>query len=262
MANTPPPPAPPIGPLIGHGNVAEVYRYGDAALKLYRETEPKHAPFREAANLALLETTGLPVPKVMEVGQYANRWGLVITRSNESSVATSVITDPARTDAFLQNFATLHARIHAAPANGFPGQKARLADGITRTTDLPEDRKSTLLARLSQMPDGDHLCHGDFHPLNVLGHGDTTMIIDWLDASRGNPAADICRSFVLLHGFSPDLARKYVAAGISTSSLTDDEIAEWLPFVAAARLSENNPDERDTLLHWAITDAPSLNAQP
>ena len=51
-----------------------------------------------------------------------------------------------------------------------------------------------LLEAIAEMPDGDRLCHGDFHPLNILGDTADPLIIDWPDARRGEPAADVCRS--------------------------------------------------------------------
>jgi Phosphotransferase enzyme family len=37
----------------------------------------------------------------------------------------------------------------------------------------------------ANMPDDDRLCHGDFHPLNVLGEASQPFVIDWPDACRG-----------------------------------------------------------------------------
>jgi len=45
-------------------------------------------------------------------------------------------------------------------------------------------------AALRELPDGEALCHGDFHPRNVIVDGDELTIIDWVDASSGPPAAD------------------------------------------------------------------------
>lgn len=45
------------------------------------------------------------------------------------------------------------------------------------------------------MPDGDHLCHGDFHPRNVLGEALQPILIDWPNACCGDPASD-CLPFL------------------------------------------------------------------
>lgn len=55
-------------------------------------------------------------------------------------------------------------------------------------------------AALRELPDGEALCHGDFHPRNVIVDGDELTIIDWVDASSGPPAADLARSAIIFLG--------------------------------------------------------------
>ena len=69
---------------------------------------------------------------------------------------------------YLETLAALQARIHAQPASQFSSLKLRLAANIARVNVLDEPRKRVLLTRLADMQEGDRLCHGDFHPINVL----------------------------------------------------------------------------------------------
>lgn len=69
------------------------------------------------------------------------------------------------------------------------------------------------MKELKSLPEGDSVCHGDFHPDNVLLSDDDVTIIDWMDASRGNPLADIARTSIILLGASeseqiPNLLQK------------------------------------------------------
>ena len=107
---------------------------------------------------------------------------------------------------------------------------------------LGESRQSILLTELAKMPDGDCLCHGDFHPYNIIGPVGREVLIDWLDASRGEPAADVCRSYVLLRSAAPEMASAYVDAYSQVSGKSCDAILNWLPFIAAARLVEGVPE--------------------
>ena len=102
-------------------------------------------------------------------------------------------------------------------------------------------RLKPLTHRLSQV-------HGDFHPFNILGPPGGALVIDWLDACSGTPAADVCRSYVLMSSADIDLAASYVAAYAEVTGTTPREIFRWLPFIAAARLAEGVPDEVDALL--------------
>jgi aminoglycoside phosphotransferase (APT) family kinase protein len=127
------------------------------------------------------------------------------------------------------------------PATQFASLKARLATNIRQASILSTQRRCTLLTELEAMPDGDRLCHGDFHPHNIMGPIGREALIDWLDASRGEPAADVCRSYVLLRPAASEVASAYVDAYSHISGVTRDAILTWLPFVAAARLAEGVP---------------------
>jgi hypothetical protein len=61
----------------------------------------------------------------------------------------------------------LHLRIHAHEAIQLASLKVRLAANIAATTLLDEPQRHRLLTGVADMPDGDRLCHGDFHPMNI-----------------------------------------------------------------------------------------------
>jgi aminoglycoside phosphotransferase (APT) family kinase protein len=43
------------------------------------------------------------------------------------------------------------------------------------------------------------VCHGDFHPLNVMVDGERASVIDWTDAGLGPREADVSRTLLLFH---------------------------------------------------------------
>jgi hypothetical protein len=69
------------------------------------------------------------------------------------------------------------------------------------------------------------------------------MLIDWPDASRGDPAADVCRSYLLLRLHAQDIAEPYLDAYCRITDVQKGKILDWLPYVAAARLAEDAPDD-------------------
>ena len=73
------------------------------------------------------------------------------------------------------------------------------------------------------------------------------MVVDWLDACQGNPAADVCRSHLLLRATLTWPATTS-AAYAAITGCPEDAIFAWTPFVAAARLAEGFPWEADALL--------------
>jgi aminoglycoside phosphotransferase (APT) family kinase protein len=133
---------------------------------------------------------------------------------------------------------------------------------------LPEPQRRVLLERLNRLPHGEALCHGDLHPLNVILAGDGPVVIDWVDASAGNPLADVARTTVLvtLGELPPGFwARLFVAAFrrrfhavylrryFAGQPEARSEYQLWLPIMSAARLSEGIAEEK-TLLLAAVAD--------
>ncbi|MBB3461684.1 phosphotransferase family protein [Rhizobium sp. BK377] len=238
-----------IGRLLGAGKEAEVFEHGTLALKLYRPGRPKAPAFREAANLAIAEKLSLPAPRVHVVGDYHGRWGLLMDRVTGTSLADEMTPEPQLSA--VKEMAALHQRLHREPGTGLPSLKARLSTNIERAEPVPPDLRDRLLLALAALPDDDRVCHGDFHPWNIMGSGDGIVIVDWLDACSGNPAADVCRTYLLMRRVLPAIAEAYVVTYAKTAGLTPDEIFTWLPVIAAARLAEGVPEENEDLLHLA-----------
>ena len=245
---------PAIGPLLGAGKVAEAFAYGTDVLKLYRDPAARSQAFAEAAVLAMVADHPVPSPAVFEAGQYAGRWGLVMARAAGQSLGTLAEADPGRIPDLLEAMVRLHLRVHACTEPRLPPLKRRLAHRMAKAPGLERERDA-LLATLTELPDGNRLCHGDFHAHNLIGTPETITIVDWPDASSGPPAADACRSYLLILPHVPDAAEAYLAAYARASGITEASIRAWLPVLAAARLVENVPDE-EPLLRRLATGAP------
>lgn len=241
-----------IGPLLGAGKMAEAFHYGEHVLKLYRDPANRAVAFGEAAILAIVGEHGLPTPAVHGAGPYAGRWGLVMDRVPGQPLASLAAADPALLPAALAAMVELHLAIHARTEVRLSPLKPRLADRLGRAPFLEAALRETLRARLAELPDGNRLCHGDFHPFNIIGPPGAAMIVDWPDATSGPPAADVARSYLLMrHGAGHALADAYLQRYVAASKLAEVEVRAWLPVIAAARLAENVPDENERLLELA-----------
>lgn len=242
-----------LGRRLGVGKVAEVFELDGPVVKLYGATASKASAFREAATLAIVGGLGLPTPSVEEVRRHGNRWGIVMERAEGPSFAEAITAQPKLVPKYLGEMVALHLRIHGCFAPQLASLKTRLKSNIGSAAVLGAKRQRRLIEGLESLPDGEKLCHGDFHPWNILGSPSRAMIVDWLDASRGAPAADVCRSYVLMKRAAPGLAQAYVEAYAALGGERPANVYAWLPFVAGARLAEGVPDEVDELM--ALVDA-------
>lgn len=237
-----------FGEPIGAGRIAEIYAQDDLVLKLFRPGQPKANVFREAANLAVAESLGLPAPRIIEVRQHDGRWGLLMTRIEGQTLMAQVEADPAAAEPCLAELVRLQTRLHATTTPTLPALKPKLAAAIARAGGLNQTQKSRLAALLDGLPDGYALCHNDFHPLNIIGPPGEAGIVDWLDAASGDPAADACRTWLILQLYSPAHARAYLHAYATATGTGAEAIMAWLPVVAGARLAEEIAGESQALL--------------
>ena len=94
--------------------------------------------------------------------------------------------------------ADLHMKVHQKSIPGLPIYKNHLAYDIAHTKYLSDDQRQKLISVLKALPDRQNLCHGDYHPGNVLITKDGTIIIDWMTACSGSPWVDVARSSMIL----------------------------------------------------------------
>lgn len=236
------------GPLLGKGNAAEVFAFGQNVLKLYALGTPAAVPLAEAAVTALAAESGLPVPQVLGVRLHEGRWGIEMERVSGAPLADQVEARPELIGAAIAAMVRLQLAMHACSEVRLPSLKARLRAKIGRAPGLAEARRAELIEDLAALPDGAQICHGDFHPFNLLGNIEQPTIIDWADATSGPPAADACRSYLILKPIAPDLAEAYLAGYAAASGTGREAILAWQPCLAAARLSEGLEQQTEFLL--------------
>ncbi len=245
-------PDPPLTTLLGTGAEAEVYALGDdLAVKLFHEEVPEESIRREAATLAALAAHDIPAPRLHEVRRFGARLGIVMTRAAGPSFGARAEAEPAMLAPVLAAMAALHVALHAKHVPELRPLKNRMAERIAEAAPLADKRRTALVASLAGLPDDDRLCHGDFHPYNILGPLEAPVIVDWMDATSGDPAADVCRSWLLMSKNHAEVAEAYVEAYVRASGMARAAIFAWLPVVAAVRIAEDVPDEVDRLLALA-----------
>ena len=140
-----------------------------------------------------------------------------------------------------------------------------LRSRIEAALQLTAAQKSAIIRRLDRLPDGETLCHFDFHPDQVMLTSKGPIIIDWLTAHRGHPAADVARSSIILSiaqapnwnrlqaallGMAQGLYHKlYLQRYLALNpAVRRPQIRAWMLPVAAARLNEGIKNEERGLL--------------
>jgi uncharacterized protein (TIGR02172 family) len=241
---------------IAQGATAEVFTWGEGkVLKLYRPGYPADEAEREARRTRAVAATGLRIPAVIELVMLEARSGVVFERVEGTTMLEVVLAQPDQCGRIAEEMAKLHASMHACEASSLPLQREALQQKIRSAHLLTDEAKDRALMALDRLPDGQALCHGDFHPSNVLMTERGPVIIDWVDATQGHPLADVTRTrLLLLHSSLPDslseAQRRRIAAlrlqfwdayrrqYALCRSYHPEELDAWMLPVAAARLSE------------------------
>ena len=236
------------GQLIGAGRTADVFAWGDnQVLKLYQDWMPAVAIEREFAITRLARAAGLPVPAAEEMLHIDGRLGIVFERIPGTSLLKILAARPWRLISTSRLLADYHARMHACslPPEA-PGQREQIEQGIAWAKDLSETEKQSILAVLARLPDANALCHGDFHPDNILITGHGPVIIDWMTGRRGHPLADVARTILIIQTGS-------LPPGISSAMrLLIDASRSWLVTIYLAHYRHIHSASRAEIDAWSL----------
>jgi aminoglycoside phosphotransferase (APT) family kinase protein len=241
--------------LVGKGFCSDVYDWGEGrVLKLYHSRFARGPAEREYAATRAVHAAGLPAPAALELMEVSGRYGIVFERVEGVSLLGYTQARPWSIFTAVRLLADLHARIHGwrAPAE-LPTLRERIAARIAAATGVTEAQRQTALRRLAGLPDGTALCHGDFHPGNVLITPRGPVIIDWSSASRGDPLGDVaCTSrlvrtarlpswapgymHVLLRCLRTAIHRSYLKRYLQTNAVARRQLKAWeAPLLVAAK---------------------------
>ena len=154
----------PTGPKIAEGRDSEIFEHGHG--KVLRVARDGRSLIAEAEIMRYVRSHGYPCPEVDDAGDGY----LVMERLVGPTMMEMVGKPPFPLRRSGHLLAELHQQLHRIPA--------------------PPN------IRLAPLP-GDRLVHRDLHPLNVMMTADGPMVIDWSNASAGDPAFDVADTWVL-----------------------------------------------------------------
>ncbi len=251
------------GALLGQGRTADIYAWGEhQVLKLYHVGWPTALIEQEARISQQVARTGLPVPAVGDVVTVQGRLGIVFARVSGPTLVQYFMAKPWTVMASVRRFTDLHLAMHTQTICDLPSQREALRRQITEA-DVTAPVRQAALQRLDTLPDGQMLCHGDYHPENVLMTQAGPVIIDWMTATSGHPCADVARTALLLQmGELPNspmgrwllasarvvVHSAYLRRYVRRSPTNTAAVAAWRLPIMVARLSDGIAEERDHLL--------------
>jgi hypothetical protein len=166
-------------------------------------------------------------------------------------------------EAFL--LAQLHLETSKTKVNlPLHSAKERAKFLVHKSTLLSTEMKGFIDSFIDELPEGEAICHGDFHPGNILKSNGENYIIDWFGAYQGDILSDVAHSYLVMknvpvipglskaqHMFMKIagnlLANQYLGAFYRIHRFNWSEFSKWLVVKAAERSFYGLPSEKTAL---------------
>jgi hypothetical protein len=267
------------GKLIGQGNTAEIFEWGHQhVLKLYRKGLPEDFCVNEFEITRYAHEYLKIAPKPIELLHIDGRIGAVYERLSGKTMLKLLLSQPWN----LRKYSTMLARCHveiqqnaglsagslsSAPLSTGPLSegtlsartvKEKLRRDIENASLLSFEKKQSINEYLDTLPDGDCICHFDFHPDNIMVLAGQYYVIDWMTGCVGDPLSDVARTALILnYGEIPRVPalvnalvkvlqkriyKVYLSEYVKMTNASLSDIQKWEMPLAAARLCEWIPD--------------------
>lgn len=211
--------------VVGKGNTAIIYQYSTSqVLKVFASDYPKDAIQREMNNSCIFNRCFNKSPIC---------YGLK-TKENKTGICYEYIKGKTLSEIYLQNHDEMMVMNIIVSL-----QKAFLNCSAYGALDyrvwLNDVSEGAYTKEIMALPQSNNLCHGDFHPGNILiDENNEAYIIDFMNVCRGPKQYDIARTYYLLSNANEEFAKTYLA----TMSESFENIENYLKVIHKCRICE------------------------
>ncbi len=252
------------GAPIARGNTSDLWEWSAGrVVKVLRPEIPAHWASIEADTIARVHAAGLPVPETEGVVDFDGRPGIVLERIEGTSMWERMKAEPRSVPALVVQLVELQLEIQRTNVSELSTMRDRLRQKVGGAVQITEEDRRKAHGLLAALPAGTALCHGDFHPANVILSDRGPIILDWFDAARGDITADFVRSSLLMRpptdrsawlaGATPELLDRvhsyYITELVRRGDFDVRTFGSWEAVMAVARMAEPVPDE-DLIAVW------------
>lgn len=239
---------------IGKGGDADIFVIDDnRVLKLYYNDKDHERIKHEFQIIQDIARYDIGVPKVYNMIELNERIGYVMENIHGESLYLVGSRKPWINFTMPSELAYIQHKIHKFKAPDCARSINNiLREKIGECKGFPLKLKEFVLTTLDELKCGDKLCHGDFHPSNVMVRDSEYILIDWFDAGAGDPIADVARTMILLKKYEEAsknriqkyinkvrtnmFAQMYLKAYNKLDHLDMNQLAKWEIVMAAEEL--------------------------
>ncbi len=240
---------------IAEGNTSEIFDIGpNRILKLFKDGIPFEVCVREFENTSVARDLLQKVPGPLEVIEVDGKYGIVYEKVTGTNMLEEMLSHIWTIRKQSRNLARYHADIQKNITGKLETVKEKLKRDILAADLLDAEEKNRILGYMGTLPDGDILCHFDFHPGNIMIRENNPVIIDWMTACMGDKGADVARTGIMLkygevprssrliqiisHAVQNDIYKAYLKEYKRITGIEQQDIDKWELPIAAGRLHE------------------------
>ena len=256
---------------LAEGRVSNVYISKDKhVLKLLHKTVPDEKVDDEFRRCQIITKAGVTSPRALEIVEVDGRRGIIFEWAGERDLMNAKLGNPLNLNSGSEFMSKVHQEFLNREAPELPDIKKealRMSRLLPEGTIRPEQFE-ILQRYLDRLPSGNNICHMDFHPGNIMltnGYNDGYQVIDWSEAVKGVPAADIAMSSLILSMaenspgtsillqiiipiFRKAFEKRYRVHVTSHMGITDESLQNWMLVAGIFRLAAWNIEvEREFL---------------
>ncbi len=236
--------------IIAKGDMVDVYRKDDKVIKVFHENSNKTSAMYEALTHSRVEKTGIQMPIIHEISKTNNKWSITMDHVEGKTLYQIMKDDPENILKYIEQMVDLQILIHSKSVMDLSLLKDKLTYLIKNVEEIDDVTQYELLTRLEGMPKHTKLCHCNFSPMNIIINDKGTYVVDWVASAQGNASADIGITYMILCLEFPEAAEKYLDMFCKKTNTKKKYVQDWLPIIAAAKLPNCKPEEKELLLKW------------
>jgi uncharacterized protein (TIGR02172 family) len=255
--------------MIAQGGQAEVYEIEESkVLRVLRDSADEEFLKNEIEVMRILNQKGLSVPKVFGFIKIGDRPASIVERIYGDTMLKYMQQHPTKMKSNARILAKLHLELLSVREDiKLSNSKQRASTLIKLSEGLNTEEKEFVYSILEELSEGDSICHGDFHPGNILMQNNRNYLIDWFGAYKGPDLADIAHTYLLIKN-TPRipgigwfqymiikaagslLAKTYIHEIHRLKAFNWSEFSKWLIIKAAERTEHGMLMERGKLVEY------------
>lgn len=222
----------------------------------------------EMSVMNFLRDKGKNVPRVYQYLKVDGRPSVIMDRINGITMLDKMKKEPYKLLDYAEKFALIHLDVmDSAKGIELVSINARVTQLIHQSDTLCSELRQFVVEVLEELPKGNEICHGDFHPGNIMISDGDCFVIDWYGVTRGERLSDIAHTYLLYRSgnknigktriscptksfASNTISKKYLSVYVSLQLFDMSNFSKWMVVRAAERLTTGLPSEKKALIKF------------